>query len=113
MSGAPHSHDEHDLALPPDSVREITPVATPALNPELTVPSEDRWMDPAKEAAPSATIDPNTDLTSYEAGVIRPPDSSPATGSEPRASVPIESDWAPVMEFTVVDIFSTRPWVMC
>ena len=23
MSGAPHSHDEHDLALPSDSVREI------------------------------------------------------------------------------------------
>ena len=34
VSGAPHSHDEHDLALPPDSVREITPVATPALDPE-------------------------------------------------------------------------------
>ena len=34
MSGAPHSHDEHDLALPPDSVREITPMATPALDPE-------------------------------------------------------------------------------
>ena len=34
MSGAPHSHDEHDLALPPDSVWEITPVATPALDPE-------------------------------------------------------------------------------
>ena len=34
MSGMPHSHDEHDLALPSDSVREITPVTTPALNPE-------------------------------------------------------------------------------
>ena len=34
VSGAPHSHDEHDLALPSDSVREITPVATPSLNPE-------------------------------------------------------------------------------
>ena len=31
ISGAPHSHD---LALPSDSVREITPVATPALDPE-------------------------------------------------------------------------------
>ena len=30
MSGAPHSHDEHDLALPPDGVREITPMPTPA-----------------------------------------------------------------------------------
>ena len=37
MSGALHSHDEHDLALPPDSVREITPVATLALNLEQIV----------------------------------------------------------------------------
>ena len=34
MSGAPHRHDEHDLTLPSDGVQEITPVATPALNPE-------------------------------------------------------------------------------
>ena len=34
MSGAPHSHNEHDLARPPDGVREITPGATLALNPE-------------------------------------------------------------------------------
>ena len=34
MSGAPHNHDEHDLALPSDSVREITPATTLALNPE-------------------------------------------------------------------------------
>ena len=51
MSGAPHSHDEHDLALPSDGVREITPMATPALNPEQIAPSEDRWMDPTMEAA--------------------------------------------------------------
>ena len=31
---APHCHDEHDLALPPNSDLEITPAATPALNPE-------------------------------------------------------------------------------
>ena len=31
---APNSHDEHDLALPSDYVWEITPVTTPALNPE-------------------------------------------------------------------------------
>ena len=34
MSGAPHSHDEHDLALLSNGVREITPMATPALNME-------------------------------------------------------------------------------
>ena len=41
MLGAPHNHDEHDLAMPPGGVREITPVATPALNPEQIVSSED------------------------------------------------------------------------
>ena len=34
MSGAPHDHDEHDLALSSDLVWEITPVTTPAFNPE-------------------------------------------------------------------------------
>ena len=50
MSGAPHSHDEHDLALPSDSAREITPVTTPALKPEQIASSEDGWMDPTLEA---------------------------------------------------------------
>ena len=51
MSGAPHDHDKHDLALPSDSVREITPTATPAFNPEQISPSEDGGIDPAMEAA--------------------------------------------------------------
>ena len=96
---------EHDLALPSDSVREITPATTPALNPEQIAPSEDGWMDPATEAAHSVAIEPNTDFTSYETRVAEPLDSSPAMGSEPPASVPIESDWAPIMEFTSADIF--------
>src|SRR3954466_5065705 len=45
ISGAPHSHDKHDLALPSDGVREITPMVTSALNPEQIAPSEDGWMD--------------------------------------------------------------------
>ena len=105
MSGAPHDHDEHDLALSSDSVREITPATTPALNPEQIAPSEDGWIDPATEAALSVAIEPNTDFTSYESFVAEPLDSSPATGSEPLASVPTESDWAPIMEFTSADIF--------
>ena len=51
MSGAPHSHNEHDLALPSDGVWEITPAATPTPNPEQIMPSKDGWMDPAMEAA--------------------------------------------------------------
>ena len=36
-----YCHDGHDLALPPDSVREITPATTLALNPEQIAPSKD------------------------------------------------------------------------
>ena len=92
MSGAPHNHDEHDLTLSSDSVREVTPATTPALNPEQIAPSEDGWIDPATEAALSVAIEPNTDFTSYESRVAEPLDSPPTTGSEPPTSVPIESD---------------------
>ena len=109
VSGAPHSHDEHDLALPPNSVREITPVATPALDPEQIAPSEDGWMDPVMEATHSTAIEPNADFTSYETCVVGSLDSSPATGSKPPASVHIESDWAPIMEFSSADIFQHTP----
>ena len=66
-------------------------------------------MDPATEAAHSAAIEPNTDFTSYETRVAGHLDSSPATGSEPPASVPIGSDWAPIMEFSSADIFQHSP----
>ena len=110
MSGAPHNHDEHDLALPSNNVREITPATPPALNPEQIAPSVDGWMDPATEAAHSVAIAPNTDFTSYETRVAEPLDSSPATDSEPLVSVPIKSDWAPIMEFTSADIFQRSPF---
>ena len=35
---------------------------------------------------------------------------SPVVGSGPRVFVPIESDWAPIMEFTFVDIFQHSPF---
>ena len=66
MSGAPNSHDENDLDLPSDNVREIAPTAAPEINPKLIAPSEDGWMDPAMEAAHPSALEPNTDLTSYE-----------------------------------------------
>src|SRR4051812_4344076 len=50
MSGAPHDHDEHDLALPSDSVWEFTPVTTPSFNPEQIAPSRDGWIEPSMEA---------------------------------------------------------------
>ena len=65
----------------------------------------DGWIDPVTEAVCSAAIKPNIDLTLHESRVAKPPDSSPATDSEPPAPVPVESDWAPIMEFTSADIF--------
>ena len=106
---APHCHDGHDLALPSDSVREITPATTPALKPEQIAPSKDGWIDPAMEAALSVAMEPDTDFTPYESRVAEPLDSSPATDSDPPASVPVESDWAPIMEFSSADIFWHSP----
>ena len=66
-------------------------------------------MDPAMKAAHSVAIEPNADFTSYETRVAGHLDSSPATGSEPPTSVPIEYDWAPIMEFSSADMFQHSP----
>ena len=63
---APRSDDEHDLALPSDSVKEIAPDAAPTLNLEPAAPSADGWMDPATEALPSVAIEPNINLALHE-----------------------------------------------
>ena len=39
VSGAPHSHDEDDVTLPSNNIREIASVTTPAINPEQIAPS--------------------------------------------------------------------------
>ena len=110
MPGAPNCHDGHDFNLPSDNIREIAPAVAPGINPEQIVPSEDGWMDPTTGAKHSSALEPNTDPTPCEGGVIGPSDSSPATGSEPRTSVPIKSDWAPIMEFIAADIFQHPPF---
>ena len=110
LPSAPHGHDEHDLALPSDNVREIAPATTPTLNSEPVAPSKDGWIDPATEATFSSAIEPSIDLTFDESRDAKLPDSSPATDSEPPAPVPIESDWAPIMEFTSADIFQHSPF---
>ena len=53
-------------------------------------------------------MEPNTDLVPREARDSEVPDSSP--DSEPPAPPPIESDWAPIMEFTAADIFQHSPF---
>ena len=45
MSGAPRRHDEHDIALPPDSALEAAPASASTLNSEPTAPIEDGWLD--------------------------------------------------------------------
>ena len=68
------------------------------------------WIDPATEAALSSAIEPSIDLTLHESRGAELPDSSPATDSQPPAPMPIESDWAPIMEFTSADIFQHSPF---
>ena len=101
VSSAPHSHDEHDITLPLDSIREIASATTPDVNPEQIAPSESRGIDPATEAALSVMIEPDADFTPYESRVTEPLDSPPATDSKPLTSVPVEPDWAPIMESVV------------
>ena len=107
---APRGHDEYDLALPSDHIQEISPAAAPSLNSEPVAPSMDGWIDPVAESVSSAPIEPNIDLTLHESRVTKLSDPSPATDSEPPAPVPIESDWAPIMEFTSADIFQHSPF---
>ena len=66
-------------------------------------------MDPAPEAAHPSAVETNTDFTPKEAYDTGPPDSCPAVGSSPRTPEPIESDWAPIMEFAATDIFQCSP----
>ena len=65
----------------------------------------DGWIDPITEAISSAAIEPNIDLTLHESRVAKLPDPSPATDFQLPAPVSLESDWAPIMEFTSADIF--------
>ena len=98
---APHCHDGHDLALPPNSALEAAPVSAPTLSSDPITPIEDGWLDTASGAAISTAIEPNTSPILCKARDSKESDSSP--DSEP--SVPRPIDWAPIMEFTAADIF--------
>ena len=105
---APHCHDGHDLTLPSDSALEAAQVSAPTLSSEPTALIEDGWLDTASGAATSIVIEPNTNPVLRKARDSEVPDSS--LDSEPPAPLPIKSDWAPVMEFTAVDIFQHSPF---
>ena len=65
-------------------------------------------MDATPGGTISTAIEPNTSLVLCKARYSEWPDSSP--DSEPPAPLPIESDWAPAMEFTAADIFEHSPF---
>ena len=58
----PHCHDEHDLALQPDSTLEAALEPAPIFNSEPAAHIEDGWLDTASGAATSMAIEPNTDF---------------------------------------------------
>ena len=74
---------------------------------EPTVPIEDQRLDAASGAATLEAIETNPSPALRMAYDSEEPDSSP--NSEPPAPPPIESDWAPIMEFTAADIFQHSP----
>ena len=105
---APHCHDGYDLTLPPNSALEAAPASALTLSSEPTAPIEDGWLDTASGAATSTAMEPNTNPVPCEARDSEVSDSSP--DSEPPVPLPIESDWAPFMEFTAADIFQHSPF---
>ena len=104
----PHCHDEHDLALQPDSILEAALESAPIFNSEPAAQIEDGWLDTASGAATSMVIEPNNDLVPHEARDSKVPDSFP--DSKPSAPLLIEPDWAPIMEFAAADIFQHSPF---
>ena len=110
VPGAPDNHDDHGLDLLSDNARNIIPAIATDLNPKQVALPEDGGMDPALQAARSLAVEPNTGHISMEACNPRPPDSYPVVGSRPHTLEPAEPGWAPVMEFTAVDIFQHSPF---
>ena len=104
LPSAPHCHDEHDLALPPNSALEAAPASASTLNSEPTASIEDGWLDATSGAAVSTAIEPNTIPVLCKTHDSKDPD------SEPSVPLPIESDWASIMEFTTADIFQHSPF---
>ena len=105
---APHCHDGHDLALSSDSAQKAAQVSAPTLSTEPTTPIEDGWLDTASGATVSTAIEPNPSIILCAARDTKVPDSFP--DSESSAPLPIEPNWAPIMEFTTVDIFQNSPF---
>src|SRR3954465_8590578 len=106
--GAPHYLEGHDIALPPNNVLEDAYAPAPILDSEPVAFVEDERLDVTSGAAISKAIEPTDGPALWWAHDSEEPDSSPS--SETPSPLPIESDWAPVMEFTAADIFQHSPF---
>src|SRR3954463_11485570 len=104
----PHYLEGQDIALPPNSVLEAAYTPAPTLDAEPVAFVEDERLDVTLGAAISKAIEPNDSPALRVAHDSEEPDSSPS--SETPLPLPIESDWAPVMEFTAADIFQHSPF---
>ena len=100
----PHCPDGHDLTLPPDTAHSAAQVSAPTISSEPTALTRDGRLDAAPGAAISTAIELNTSLVLCEACDSKVPD------SESSAPLPIEPDWAPIMEFTAADVFQHSPF---
>ena len=83
-------------------------MSAPTLRSEPTAPINDGWLDAASRAAISTAIEPNTNLVPSGARDSKVPDSFP--DSESSAPLPIEPNWAPIMEFIAADIVQHLPF---
>ena len=99
----PHCPDGHDLTLPPHSAQSAAQVSAPIISSEPTALVGDGRLDATPGATISTAIEPNTSLVLCRARDSKVPDSAP--DSVYSAPLPIEPDWALIMEFTATDVF--------
>src|SRR4051812_32079696 len=105
---APHYLEGHDIALPPNSVLEAAYAPSPILDSEPVAFIGDERLDVTPGAAIPKAIKPNASPALRMAHAPGGPAFSPTLGSSPPP--PIESDWAPLMEFTAAYIFQHSPF---
>src|SRR4051812_43514318 len=105
---APHYFEGHDIALPLNSALKAAHAPAPILDSEPAAFFEDERLDVTSGAAILKAIEPNSSSALRMSHDSKESDSSPNSG--PLVPLPIESDWAPIMEFTVADIFQHSPF---
>ena len=80
----------------------------PTISSELTALVGDGRLDATTGAVITTALEPNTSLVLCKARYSKVSDSVP--DFESSAPLPIEPDWAPIMEFTATDVFQHSPF---